>query len=55
MTKELVIGCDNAAVQLKNVIIKVLQEENYVFEDVGVMNESDQTVYPEVARHGHCR
>jgi ribose 5-phosphate isomerase B len=34
--KPIVIGCDNAAVELKNVLIGVLKEEGRAFENVGV-------------------
>jgi hypothetical protein len=36
MRKPLIIGCDNAAVDLKNVVIGVLKEQQIPFEDVGV-------------------
>lgn len=49
-TKKMVIGCDNAAVGLKNVLIGVLEDEGVAYEDVGVHSSEDQTVYPEVAR-----
>jgi len=50
MKKELVIGCDNAAVGLKKVIIKLLDELGYKYEDVGVTGEEDPTYYPNVAK-----
>lgn len=49
MPKEIVIGCDNAAVPLKNEIVNFLKNAGYEVEDVGVSAESDQAVYPEVA------
>lgn len=49
-TKPIVIGCDNAAVGLKNTLIEVLKEEGIDFEDVGVNSPDDKTVYPEVAQ-----
>jgi ribose 5-phosphate isomerase B len=49
-SKPIVIGCDNAAVDLKKVLIDVLKEEKLAFEDVGVNSAEDQTEYPEVAR-----
>ena len=49
MTKEIVIGCDNAAVGLKNEIVKYLQAKGYQTEDVGVASESDQSLYPLIA------
>lgn len=48
--KEIVIGCDNAAVELKNVLIGLLKEEGYQFENVGVDSADDSTEYPEVAQ-----
>jgi ribose 5-phosphate isomerase B len=48
--KPIVIGCDNAAVQLKEALIGVLKEEGYSFEDVGVERSEDQTGYPVIAQ-----
>jgi ribose 5-phosphate isomerase B len=48
--KPIVIGCDNAAVELKNVVIGILKEEGVPFEDVGVASPDDQTEYPLVAQ-----
>lgn len=48
--KEIVIGCDNAAVELKNVLIGLLKEEGYKFENVGVDSADDPTEYPLVAQ-----
>jgi ribose 5-phosphate isomerase B len=50
MKKNIVIGCDNAAVSLKRVITKLLDEMGYRYEDVGVNDETDQTYYPNVAK-----
>ena len=49
MAKPIVIGCDNAAVELKHTLCGVLKQLNIPFEDVGVESETDQTLYPEVA------
>lgn len=49
MHKTFVIGCDNAAVALKNAVAKFLSAQGYAVEDMGVDAESDQTSYPEVA------
>lgn len=46
---ELVIGCDNAAVTLKNEIKEFLSKEGFVFTDVGVNSSDDETIYPLVA------
>ena len=48
--KAIVIGCDNAAVDLKNIIIKLLKEKCLDYEDVGVTSSDDQTVYPMIAK-----
>jgi ribose 5-phosphate isomerase B len=47
--KDIVIGCDNAAVELKNTIIKVLTQKGINYEDVGVCTSDDDTIYPDVA------
>ncbi len=48
---KLVIGCDNAAVSLKNIIKDYLTKtRNIELEDVGVFSEDDQEVYPAVAQ-----
>jgi ribose 5-phosphate isomerase B len=47
--KELVIGCDNAAVDLKNVLKAFLTAEEYTFTDVGVNSSNDETIYPLIA------
>lgn len=48
--KPIVIGCDNAAVELKNALIGVLEEEGYSYEDVGVGSNEDKTGYPVIAQ-----
>ncbi len=48
--KEIVIGCDNAAVELKNEVKRVLDELNIKYEDVGVNSSDDSELYPNVAR-----
>lgn len=47
--KEIVIGCDNAAVELKRNIIRVLEEEKILYEDIGVDDPEDDTMYPVIA------
>lgn len=49
MAKPIVIGCDNAAVELKNILKGVLAQMNIPYEDVGVDSETDSTLYPKVA------
>jgi len=47
---KLAIGCDNAAIELKNNIKKYLESFRKIeFEDVGVFNSNDSIYYPEVA------
>lgn len=47
---KIVIGCDNAAVGLKNVIIELLKSENHEVVNVGCDSASDPTFYPEIAK-----
>lgn len=49
MARKMVVGCDDAACDLKNYLIGVLQKEGIEVEDVGVADASDKTVYPLVA------
>lgn len=47
--KKIVIGSDKAGVNLKNSIVEFLKEKGIPYEDVGVENSSDETIYPLVA------
>lgn len=47
--KKIVIGCDNAAVSLKNTVRDYAKSLGYEVEDVGVPDSSDTTYYPLVA------
>jgi len=47
--RDIVIGCDNAAVELKDIIKEHLEAKGIKVEDVGVMTPEDQTYYPLVA------
>ncbi|NLG83484.1 MAG: ribose 5-phosphate isomerase B [Firmicutes bacterium] len=47
--REFVVGCDNAAVGLKKVVLDLLREEGLSYEDVGVHDENDTTIYPLIA------
>lgn len=47
--RNIVIGCDEAAVGLKEEIKKLLISLNVPFEDVGVYLEEDKELYPDVA------
>lgn len=48
--KPIVIGCDNAAVSLKNSIVAFLQGKGITVEDVGVDSYDDATEYPFIAQ-----
>ena len=47
--KKFVVGCDNAAVALKKELLTVLEELGLEYEDVGVNEAGDETMYPSVA------
>lgn len=47
--KKIVIGCDNAAVSLKDTVKKYAESLGYEVEDVGCFTSKDETVYPLVA------
>ena len=49
MTKQIVVGCDNAAVSLKNSLVAFMEKKGYEVEDVGCFSSDDPTVYPEIA------
>jgi len=49
MTDTIVIGCDNAAINLKNALIDFLKKHNVNVEDVGCFSKEDNTYYPDVA------
>lgn len=46
----IVIGCDNAAVDMKNMIAAFLGSKGVKVEDAGVNSSDDQTYYPLVAK-----
>lgn len=48
-TKSIVIGCDNAAVEMKKAIIEFLESLHYQIEDVGCDAAEDDTYYPYIA------
>lgn len=48
--KTIVIGCDNAAVGLKNVLIQHMKEKGITIEDVGCDGPEDNTYYPLIAK-----
>ncbi len=45
----IVIGCDNAAVSLKNTLIALLESKGYQVENVGCDSKDDPTMYPAIA------
>ncbi|MGE5614843.1 MAG: ribose 5-phosphate isomerase B [Bacillota bacterium] len=45
-----VIGCDDAAVEMKNMIVAFLREKGVKVEDMGVDSKDDGTYYPYIAQ-----
>lgn len=45
-----IIGCDNAAVELKEAVKAYLDKNKIPYEDMGGDSPKDPTVYPEIAR-----
>ena len=48
--RDIVIGCDNAAVEYKNMIIDLLKKLGVNYENVGCDSSDDPTFYPVVAQ-----
>ena len=48
--KDIIIGCDNLAVEMKQTIIGLLARLGVPYEDVGVFSEDDAEMYPLVAQ-----
>lgn len=48
--KPIVIGCDNAAVDLKNEIVEYLRSKSVVVDDLGCYTSDDPTYYPYIAK-----
>lgn len=48
--RSFVIGCDNAAVGLKNIIAELLKNSGFSVQDLGVNSAEDMTAYPIVAK-----
>jgi ribose 5-phosphate isomerase B len=46
----IVIGCDNAAVQMKNMLIKFLESKGVTVENLGCDSADDPTNYPSIAK-----
>lgn len=47
--KKLIMGCDDAALPLKNEIADFLRKKGYEIEDLGINTASDSTCYPAIA------
>lgn len=47
--KTIVIGCDNAAVPMKEMLVQFLGEKGVLVENMGCDSAADPTVYPVVA------
>ncbi len=48
--KSILIGCDNAATQLKEAIVATLAQKGYAVEDIGCADSCDTTAYPVIAK-----
>jgi len=48
--RTIVIGCDNAAVAMKNMLIKFLESKGVTVEDMGCDSADDPTYYPIIAQ-----
>ena len=48
--RKIVIGCDNAAVELKDTLVEYMREKGISVEDVGCESSEDPTYYPYIAR-----
>jgi ribose 5-phosphate isomerase B len=49
MMKSIVIGCDNAAVLLKNILAEYIHSKGYEVEDIGCDSREDPRYYPDIA------
>jgi len=45
----IIIGCDNAAIDMKNIIVQYLHENDIQVEDIGCDSVKDKTAYPVIA------
>lgn len=48
--RNIIIGCDNAAVELKKIIVEFLAKKGVPVEDFGCDSENDKTYYPTIAQ-----
>ena len=49
MTDTIVIGCDNAAIEMKDVLAEYLEKNGVKVEDLGCYSKDDSIYYPNVA------
>lgn len=49
MVTKVIIGCDNAAVELKNTLTEFIQSLGYETESYGAEDSSDSSLYPDIA------
>ena len=47
--RKYVIGCDNAAVDLKNILKNHMEKLGFIVEDMGCFSSDDSTYYPYIA------
>jgi ribose 5-phosphate isomerase B len=48
--RTVIVGCDNAGVGLKNILVKHMQEQDINIIDVGCETSEDNTYYPYIAK-----
>lgn len=47
---QIVIGCDNAAVEMKHMVIEHLEKKGFLVENIGCNTSEDDTYYPLIAK-----
>lgn len=48
---KIIIGCDSAAVEMKNMLVEYIENKGLSVEDIGCNSSDDPTNYPSVAKH----
>ena len=48
--KVIVIGSDDAGLELKSIIIELLHAKAYIVEDLGISDNTDKTMYPLISK-----
>lgn len=48
--ENIIIGCDNVAVDMKTMLIKFLNKKGIAIEDMGCDSAEDPTYYPDIAK-----